>query len=176
MILAEARRALWNALPSRTRQRAPLLSLVALLALLALLAAQPSHSSLPGFGVSKSEPGRPGERPLAPLEHPAPRALEKLSKGDRLELVLSNGTYLEGEYLHVEPPTASDPEMYVLLIPKRENGQRASSDETPRQVPLSSVRTLSVKVPDYAWIVGGAAVGVALDAFFVSLVGGGLSA
>lgn len=151
---------------------------MALLGLLALLVAQPSAWTVSGlrgaFGGSKAEPGPYRERPLAPLERQDPRALEKLnlSKGDRVELVLANGSYLEGEYLQVEPPTASNPEMYVLLIPKRENGRRPSPDATPRQVPFSDVRTLSVKVPDYDWIVGGAAVGVALDAFIGSIVGG----
>jgi hypothetical protein len=167
--LAETRRALWNALPSRTRQRAPLLALTGLLA---LLAARPSLLGFDG-GRSASEPEPSPERPLARLERQDPQALEKLnlSKGDRVELVLANGTYLEGDYLRVEPPTASNPEMYVLLIPKRENGRRPSPDPTPRQVPFSEVRTLSVKVPEYAWIAGGAAVGVALDAFIVSIAG-----
>lgn len=162
-------------LPGRARQRIPLL---AVLGLLALLVARPSAWTASGlgaaFGRNQGEPGSYRERPLAPLERQDPQALEKLnlSKGDRVELVLANGTYLEGEYLQVEPATASNPEMYVLLIPKRENGRRPSPDPTPRQVPISDVRTLSVKVPDYDWVVGGAAVGVALDAFIGSIAGG----
>jgi|SRR6187399_2041715 len=172
--MVEARRTPWSALPRRGRQRVPLL------ALLVLFATQQSCTLLGlgvGVGMSKSEPGPYGERPLSPQARHDPQAFEQLnlSKGERLELVLANGTYLEGEYLQVEPATASDPEMYLLLVPKRENGRRPDDVHTPRHIPFSQVKTLNVEVADYAWIVGGVAVGVALDAFMISLLGRGLS-
>ena len=139
------------------------------LALLVLLAAQPACTLAglgAGIGMSASEPGPYEEQPLSPRARYDARAFEKLklSKGDVVELVLLDGTEIEGEYLRLEPPTASDSEMYLLLVPERENGRSPSEGKTPRHVPLSEVRTLGVEVVDYAWIVGGVALGAALDA------------
>ena len=171
-------------LPGPTRQRVPLAlgtprgarsaSRLALLALFALLAAQPSCTLAglgAGIGMSASEPGPYEQRPLAPEARHDARAFEKLklSRGDLVELVLLDGTELEGEYLRLEAPSVTDPEMYLLLVPVRENGHRPSHGKTPRHVPLSEVRTLGVEVFEPAWIVGGLAVGLALDVLAVSL-------
>jgi hypothetical protein len=147
------------------------------LALLVLLAAQPSCTLAglgAGIGMSASEPGPYEEQPLSPRARYDARAFEelKLSKGDVVELVLVDGTEIEGEYLQLEVPTARDPEMYLLLVPERENGHSPSEGKTPRHVPLSEVRTLGVEVVDYAWIVGGLALGVALDALAVMWLSG----
>lgn len=146
------------------------------LALLALLAAQPACTLVglgSGIGMSASEPGPYEERPLPPQARYDARAFQKLklSKGDVVELVLANGTELEGEYLELEAPTATDPEMYLLVVPQRENGRLPSRGKTPRHVPLSEVRTLGVEVVDYAWIVGGLGVGLALDVLALTMLG-----
>ncbi|HKO95067.1 MAG TPA: hypothetical protein VJU61_28125 [Polyangiaceae bacterium] len=146
-------------------------------ALFALLAAQPSCTLAglgAGIGMSASEPGPYEHRTLSPQARHDARSFEKveLSEGDVVELVLLDGTALEGEFLRLEAPTATDAEMYLLLAPERENGHRPSHGRTPRHVPLSEVRTLGVEVVDGAWIVGGLAVGVALDALAFTLATG----
>ncbi|HWO13669.1 MAG TPA: hypothetical protein VNN80_29405 [Polyangiaceae bacterium] len=166
----------WNASPAVLPQRAVRLRRrttrgarrICSLALLGFLAAQPSCTLAglgAGIGMSASEPGPYEERPLSPAARYDARAFERLelSKGDLVQLLLLDGTNLEGEYIQLEAPTATDPEMYVLLVPVRENGHRPIRGKTPRHVPLSDVRTLGVEVIDTAWILGGTALGLALD-------------
>jgi hypothetical protein len=143
-------------------------------ALLCMLAAEPGCTiagTFAGIGMNVSEPGPYEELPLPPRAQLGVQSFEQLelSAPDKVELVLLDGTHLEGKYVGLEAPTASDPEMYIVLVLKRENGRLPSRRlrKGQRHVPLSEVRTIGVEVNDYRWILGGFAVGLAIDVFLI---------
>ena len=145
-------------------------------ALLCMLAAEPGCTiagTFAGIGMNVSEPGPYEEHPLPPRAQLGVQSFEQLelSAPEKVELVLLDGTRLEGKYVGLEAPTASDPEMYIVLVLKRENGRlpsrRQRQGKGQRHVPLSEVRTIGVEVNDYRWILGGFAVGLAIDVFLI---------
>lgn len=145
------------------------------LMLWALVSMQPSCTLFglgAGIGIGLSEPDYK-EHSWPPQAKQEPHAFEQLelSRGDRVRLVLLDGTELEGKYLELEAPTASDPEMYILFAPKRENGHRPSHGKEPMHVPLGQIRTLSVAEIDANWILGCTVLGLALDVLTIVVVG-----
>jgi hypothetical protein len=144
---------------------------IALLCVLALEAGCTLAGTFAGIGMNVSEPGPYEARPLPPRARLEVQSFEQLdlSAGDEVELVLLDGSRLEGKYVGLEAPTATNPEMYMVLVLKLENGRLPSRRQrkAQRHVPLSEVQSVGVEVNDYRWIVGGIAVGLAIDVFLI---------
>lgn len=117
-----------------------------------------------GFVIGSGGPG-PYEQRLVGSGKRDVHSLQRLdvSPGDLLQVLLKSGARVEGEYVRVDAPTASDPEMYVVL-------EGVDEQRGLKCLPFSTVESIGVEVVDYGWIGGGAAVGLALDIVYVALV------
>ena len=127
----------------------------------AVLSAQPACTLIgagAAYGIDSQTPGPYEHRRWVGSGKPDMSALARLdvSPGDTIQVLLKSGTQVEGTYVRLEAPTASDPEMYVVL----EGSTRPRALE---YLPASEVESIGVEVVDYAWIAGGAAAGLVLD-------------
>lgn len=155
---------------------------LALAVVLALLSTQPACTLVGagvGFVIANGEPGPYEQQPLSRSGEPVVSSLQRLhvSPGDTIEVVLLDGARREGKYVRVQPPTASDPETYIVLessadrdARRRPNGKRLGLE----YLPVSEVQSVGVEVVEYGGIAVGAAAGFVLDLILVMLLIDGL--